>query len=1034
MNYIITMALQHVRTVLLLLTFFILAGLYAYIVIPKESFPDVVVPFVVVTVKMRGISAEDAERLLVRPIEKKIQNIEGVKEVKSTAKDGYASVVLEFQAGLDIKQILSDVRKEIDIVKADLPETAEDPTVEEVNLSHFPVLTVILSGNVPDRTLFEAAEVLKEKIESLGAVLKSPIFGKRDAVVDIIVNPRDVETYGLYFGDIIKFFKNNNYSVSAGTLNEGHDGFSVKVPGLIETVNDLKNIPLKSDKLAVVTLKDIAKINPTFKKVTGVMRNQGIPSIAINVSKRTGENIIETLEKVRSIVDDESKKWHGKIHITYAHDESGKIRDMLHELQNNLILAVFLVMLVIIFSLGLRSSLLVSMAIPGAFLMGVFYLYIMGYTFNIVVLFALILSVGMLVDGAIIVVEYADRRLLSGVAPAVAYREAACRMAWPVITSILTILVVFFPLLYWPGIVGEFMKFMPITLIATLSASLLMALIFIPTLGSMFGGGNIKKQKLSEDVAAGDSDSLRNIPGITGLYVHILDRFLQYPWRIISAAVGLLCVVVVLYATFGRGVEFFPNIEPKSAAYLIRARGNLSFAEKDRLVTAVEQALLSNKSFENSYANVGVVEQAAEDVIGKVTVEFVHWKKRQSADYELNEAMKSLQHIPGIKVEIERDKPGPSKGKPLSMVVTGINLNKMSETIDKILAHMYAMPDLLDIQDNRPVPGIAWEMEVDRAQAALFNMDVKTMGHALELITDGLEVDTFRPDTSREEISIVLRYPEEYRTLEMLDHLMINDYKGNLIPIGNFVKRVPKKKMSTISRLDGQRYYQIEANVKPGVLVDGQIKALQNWLKNADIPSDVSIIFKGEEDDKKETGAFLQKAFLVAIFLILVILVTQFNSFFSAFLVLSSVVLSTFGVFVGLLIMNQAFSIVMTGLGIIALSGIIVSNNIILLDTFNHLKKRVTDLQSLRDAVLRTGAQRFRPVVLTKLTTILGLLPILFGIGIDFVNIDISIGDPSGDWWVQLSTAIVFGVLFASLLTLVVTPSALYIWERRRFR
>ncbi len=1033
MRELIKLALNHVRTVLLLLVFFTLSGIYAYTVISKESFPDIVVPFVVVQVKMRGISAEDSERLLVRPLERKMQSIEGVQEMKSEAKDNIATVVLEFQAGFNIEQALADVRKEVALAKADFPEAADDPRVEEVNLSHFPILTIILSGNVPERTLFDISEQLKEEIEAVDTVLKAPVFGKRDAIVDIILNPRDIESYGLFFHDIIRFIKNNNISVATGSLDRGHGGYSVKVPGLIESVHDLRNVPLQSNGNVVVTLKDVADIKPTFKKSTGIMRSQGAPSIALNVSKRTGENIIETTDQVRNIVEKASQGWHRKINVTYAHDESGKIRSMLHELQNNVILAVALVILVIVLSLGARSALLVSSAIPGAFLMGILYLYAMGYTLNIVVLFALILSVGMLVDGAIIIIEYADRKLLEGATPWMAYREAAIRMMWPVVTSIVTILVVFCPLLYWPGIMGEFMKFLPITLIATLSASLLMALFFIPSLGSVFGGIGPKYRREVVSIVASESGKLSDISGATGWYVHTLDRLLNYPWRVIGFAISLLIGILILYSFFGRGIEFFPNVEPKSGAYIVRARGNLSLEQKDLLMREIEHELSSHQAFNNVYVQVGKIDKATDDTIGKITVEFVHWKNRLHADKELNFALSKVEHLPGITIEVVRDQSGPNRGKPISLVVLSNNLQAMNEAVDTIQSLMKGMPALMDIQDNRPVPEITWEVEVDREKAAVFDLDVHALGHALSLVTDGLEVDTFRPHNSREEVSIIVRYPEPYRSLEMLDRIKLTNSKGHDIPAQNFVKRVPKKNITTISRLNGARYYSVEANVIPGALAHDQVKILQNRLQVVGLPEGVDVVFKGEEDRKNTTGAFLKKSFLVAIFSILLILVTQFNSFFYALLVLSSVVLATFGVFVGLLVMQQPFSIVMTGLGIIALSGIIVSNNIIVIDTFNHLRDGITDLRRLREAVLRTGAQRVRPVILTKLTTVLGLLPILFRVNIDFVHLDISIGNPSSEWWVQLATAIIFGVLFASLLTLIVTPSALYIWERRRF-
>lgn len=1033
MGSIIRFSLAHARTVLLIFTFILCAGYYSYTTISKEYYPDITVPVVVVNLAQQGIAPQDAERLLLRPVELKLQSLDGLKEMQSTAFEGGGAILLEFHAGLDIDKLIADVRQEVDIAKADLPEDADEPLVHEINVSLFPVLLVQLSGDLPVRTLYESAEKLKEKIESIGSILKAPVFGKQNELVEIIINPLKLETYGLSLLEIKNIFEANNVIVKSAALDNGKGSYLVKVPGLIETVEDVQNMPLMTQGEVIVHFKDLAEIKSTFAPRRTFTRDRGVPAVTLEITKRLGENIIETVQQVRDAVAEEEKKWGGKIHVTFAQDESQKITDRINELQNSIISAVLLVMLVMIASLGLRSAILVGLAIPGAFLMGLLVLYLMGLTLNVVVLFGLILSVGMLVDGAIIVAEYADRKMVDGSPPYKAYLEASIRMAWPVITSLTTVIVVFLPLLYWPGLVGEFMRFLPITLIATLTASLLMALIFIPVLGALFGKVSAKNKKNIVAIQVSEKGPLDRTPGFTGVYIKILDRALKMPGKVILIAVALLCFIIVLYKFLGRGVEFFPDMETDKAALLVHARGNLSIEEKNDLVKQVEDRILKVPEFSTIYTFVGSVDNAQDGVIGKIAVEFIDWQSRPHANVVLDDALKKVADIPGIVVEVEKHKSGPSSGKPISLQIAGLDDQSMQHVLKQVRGQLESMDDILDIEDSLPLPGIEWDVRINRGEAQKYGANIALVGNALQMVTGGLKFGTYRPDNSREEVDIVAKFPEQNRHLDQIKNLRIRTEKG-LIPLSNFVTITPKQKVGKIKRVNSHRYYKLAANITPGILVDGKITALQEWIKLQNFDPTVEIVFKGEEADKKETGAFLFKAFLVAIFFILLILVTQFNSFFSAALVLSSIVLSTFGVLVGLLVTGQAFGIVMGGLGVIALAGIIVSNNIILIDTFDVLRTKAKTFEERREAILRTGAQRLRPVILTKLTTILGLLPIMLRMDIDFLNFNITFGAPSTEWWVQLSTAIVFGVGFASVLTLIVTPAALMMRENFRNR
>ncbi|MBO6827819.1 MAG: efflux RND transporter permease subunit, partial [Sneathiella sp.] len=716
------------------------------------------------------------------------------------------------------------------------------------------------------------------------------------------------------------------------------------------------------------------------------------------------------------------------LQVTFSQDKSSDIRIMLNDLQNNIISAIILVMIVVISALGLRTAGLVGLSIPGSFLIGILYLYLFGFTINIVVLFGLILAVGMLVDGAIVVTEFADRKMAEGYDKAEAYALAAKRMSWPIIASTATTLAVFMPLLFWPGVVGEFMKFLPITLIVTLTGSLLMALIFVPTLGSVFGKAGSMNAKTLGALAAAETGDIRQIGGATGGYVRTLGFALRHPTKFVILAFAILIGVQTYYSTHGNGVEFFPEVEPEMALVYVHARGNMSTLEKDALVQKVEREILRLNDFTAIYSKTGGGsdgQDISEDVIGVIQMEFKEWNERRPAAEVFEDIRKRTKHIAGIMVETRVPDNGPPTGKDVQIELSSRFAEKLAPEIAKIRAHLdEKVTDLLDVEDSRSIPGIEWEIEVDRAQAGRFGADVTTVGKTIQLVTNGIKAHEYRPQEVDDEVEIRLRYPEEYRSLDQLDNLKVNT-PGGMVPISNFATRTPQQKVGTINRVDSRRVMTVKANVKEGVLVDSKVKEIEKWLiEEANLDPDVSYRFKGEDEEQKKAQEFLGKAFMVALFMMAIILVTQFNSFYHAFLILSAVILSTIGVFVGLLITGQPFGIVMTGIGVISLAGIVVNNNIVLIDTFAHLRKQG---MAAMEAILRTGAQRLRPVMLTTVTTIFGLLPMAMQVNIDFVTREVTTGAPSSQWWVQLSTAVAFGLSFATVLTLIITPCLLMV-------
>jgi multidrug efflux pump len=795
---------------------------------------------------------------------------------------------------------------------------------------------------------------------------------------------------------------------------------------------------VKTENDSVIKVYDVAELRRNFKDPENFARLNGKRAIALEIVKRSGENIIETIETVREVVEKERQYWPENVDVTYTQDRSDGIRTMLSDLQNNVISAILLVMIVIVAVLGLRSAGLVGIAIPGAFLTGILVLYSMGLSVNIVVLFSLILSVGMLVDGAIVVTEYADRKMAEGVHRKKAYGMAAKRMAWPITASTATTLAAFAPLMFWPGIVGEFMKYLPLTLICVLSSSLLMAMIFVPTLGSLMGKAGAVDEKTVRNLAAAETGRIEDIKGLTGWYLGFLEKALGHSGKILIGAVFLLIGVQVVYGKIGKGVEFFPDIEPEVATVLIHGRGNLSVYEKDQLVREVEDLVYDVKGIESFYVRSGKSAQKgsdlAEDVIGQIQLEFMEWDERRSADEILSEIKQRTANLAGVYIETQKQEGGPPTGKDVQIQIGSRFPELLPGSVEIIREAFDELGGFEAIEDSRPLPGIQWELKVDRAQASKFNLDISTIGQYVRMVTNGLQVAEYRPDDTDEEIDVVIRHPVHERTIDQLDRVRVTA-GGVAVPVSNFIERVAQPSVGTISRSEQKRIMTVKADVGEGENINARVEEIRSWIEEnkGRFSPDIEITFKGEDEDQREAQDFLMKAFTVALFIMAIILVTQFNSFYSAFLILSAVIMSTIGVFIGLMITGQPFGIVMSGIGVIALAGIIVNNNIVLIDTFDHMRRDYGDKMDVRELILRTGAQRLRPVLLTTITTVLGLMPMVLQMNVDFIGREVSVGAPSTQWWVQLSTAVAFGLTFSTILTLVLTPCALMFRERAGF-
>jgi multidrug efflux pump len=1020
-------AIGHSRLTLAALAFLLVAGFIAYLTIPKESEPDVKIPIVYVQLSQRGISPEDAERLLVKPVEIKLKSVGNVKEMRATAYEGGAYVLLEFEAGFDSKSALADVRAKVDESKRDLPKDADEPTVQEVNLSLYPVIVVALSGELPERTLLRIARNAKNALEQVPGVITAELRGARDEAVEIVAEPMLMKSYNVSLDQLIAVTQQSNSLVAAGALEGPTGRFAVKVPALIEHPEDMLKVPVAASMGAVVTLGDIAQVKPTFKDATSITRVNGRSAMTIEVSKRTGANLIETVDGVKKVVETMKKTWPESLQVSYTQDKSKTIRQMLADLQNSVITGVLLVTIIILFALGFRASLFIGIAIPASFLTGILGLQMAGLTVNIVVLFSLILAVGMLVDDAIIVSEFAERRMSEGMAPREAYSLAARRMAGPVVAATATRVAAFSPLLFWPGVVGEFMKYMPITLIATLSASLMVALFFTPTLGALLG----RAAAVPHDESAKD----------TGLYMRTVRLALHNPGITLLLALMLLIGVQMAYGKLGKGVEFFPQVEPDYGQVVIHARGNLSLDEKDKFVRTVEDRVLKFPGLKTVYTRAGEQprqsNEIGEDTIGVIQFEFDNWQVRPPAHAIMDAIREKSADIPGILVEVTAPRAGPPTGKPVQIQLSALDPDMLPAAAKKAAAVLAARPDVRDVDDGLPLPGIDWRIEVNKGEAAKYQANVNTVGTGVQLVTNGTKVTEYRPSDNDKAVDILVRFPPRLRSLDQIDELRIQTPAGH-IPLANFVTRVPAQRVGNINRIGGNRVITVSSNVAEGVQSAKVQQELAAELAKVDLGPNVTFRLKGEDEERAKAGAFLMKAFGTALFLIFAILLAQFNKFTSVVLVLSAVILSTIGVLLGLMIMGQPFGVVMTGIGIIANAGVIVNNNIVLIDTYDRLRREGV---AAYEAILETCRERARPVVLTAVTAILGVLPIAFGMNIEFATREITVGAPATQWWISLSTAIVFGLGFATILTLVVTPAALMAianlaaWrERRRAR
>ncbi len=1021
-------AIQRSRTTLLVLFMVLLTGIAARIAIPIEAEPHIEVPFFVVQIPHEGISPEDAERLLVLPVESELRSVEGVVELTAYASEGFGTLLVEFDADYDLDTALIDVREAVDRAKPKLPSTAEEPMVLEQTTDDFPVIQVNLMGEgVPERMLYNIALKLRDDLEAIPDVLEAQMNGHREEMLEAVIDPAQLETYQISSDYLINTIIRNNRLIAAGALDTGEGRFSVKVPSVIEEAADIFDIPVKTDGESVVTLKDVATIRRTFKDRVSYARVNGNNTISLNVLKRANANVIDTVAHVRAVVDDARTTLPSKVQVFFTQDQAPFAQQQVTELQGNIVTALSLVMVLVVAAMGFRSAILVGLAIPFSFLVALIILYLIGYTFNFMVMFGMLLGLGMLIDGAIVVVEYADRKMVEGFDRRSAYALAAKRMFWPVAASIATTLAAFLPLMFWPGVSGKFMRYLPVTVFTVLIGSLFYALVFGPTLGSLFGRAGSRDEKSTrslKELEDGDPTKLRTI---TGAYARILVYATRYAPLTLAITAAFIVGVFALYSAKGVGMVFFNDADTQYASIIVKSRGNLAAEQVNQLVREVELEILEVPGIEsmNTWTTLSGDTRRGLDRIGQIFIQLHEEKDRELKGREILDLIRTrTAHLAGITVEVQKMEQGPPTGKPIQLEFRSRNRELLEPAVTRVRDYIEtSVSGLRDIDDTRSMPGIEWQIEVDRAQAALFGVDVSQVGMAVQLVTNGLKVAEYRPSNSEEEVDIRVRYPSPARGIGALDELRISTPQG-LVPISSFVTRKAAPRVDTIQRNNGIPVEYLRADVATGVLADNKVQEIKAWIDAQQWDPTLTIEFRGANEEQQDAMAFVGVAFLLSLLLMFVLLVTQFNSFYQGTLILLAVAMSTAGVLLGLVVMQAPFSAILTGVGIVALAGIVVNNNIILIDTYNHLRREQPQLDYVA-LIVRTGAQRLRPVMLTTVTTVFGLLPMAANLSVDFVNRTVLYGSQLSMFWVPLSQAIVWGLTVATLLTLVATPAML---------
>ena len=1026
---IVDFALSKAKTTLALALVIIIAGSYARSSLGVAAEPNIQLPLVSVSVFLDGASPSDASRLIARPLETRLRSVPGIKELSSSARLSYARIVAEFEVGYDIDTALNDIKQAVEEVKFKLPREAEDPQIREYSFAMFPVMNLSLVGSASLRQKVFIARELQDRLEAISEVLGADLEGAPEEVLEGVIDKSKMETYGITLRQLYTAISNNNVIIPGGSQDTGSGKFNIEVPSIFETAEDVYNIPIKVTQDAVVTLSDIGEIRRTFKDYSSFAKVNGEDAVTLEIRLRVGANALDAKAEIMKVKEEFEATLPPNLSIVRSNDETVWAEVMISELEGNIITAIFLVMVLVIASMGLRVGLLVGLSIPFCFLLTFVILKMVGIVFNFLVMMGLLLGLGMLIDGAIVVTEYADRKISEGLDRKEAYRLASKRMFYPILSSTATTIAAFTPLIFWPGFTGQFMSYLPRTVFIVLSASLVYAMIVTPVVGSIFG-------QRKSTLVSGESEQTGEVifDKISSVYGKALKKFVKNPGETLIAVVMLLWFFgFAMYGNFNKGTLYFAEVEPVVAEISIRARGNFSANESKEIMEVVEAKILEVPDIENLYLTTGSQWfNSGGDTMARGFMEVVDSKYRDRTGYDVIDQVKEVtSNIPGIIVEVTPQEGGPSFGSPIELGIFGDNEAAVARTTEMIEQYMKNdVIGLANIGSTLPYSLIEWRVDVDKQKAAQLGVSISDIGALVQMLTNGFKVGEYRPDDSKDEIEIRARFSSQMRSLSGVEDLKVNSING-LIPISTFIKLVPTENRQSVVRRNGKFFHEIGLATASEFLVSEKVQEMREWISKQEFEKGISTKFRGMQEETEEVTEFLGVAAITALALMLILLVTQFNSFYQSALVLSAVFMSIVGVLIGLLITGKPFSTTMTGIAIVALSGIVVNNNIVLIDTFNRLKEEFPSL-SREDVVIKTCRQRLRPILLTTATTIFGLMPLAMGLSIDVIGREIIVGSRVVGWWGALASSIVFGLAFSTVLTLIFTPAALVIPSRIR--
>ncbi|MCP4604195.1 MAG: efflux RND transporter permease subunit [Proteobacteria bacterium] len=1010
-------ALKFSTTVYVLVLCIVIIGAVSYRSLPLEASPEVKLPIMLVSTVYPGVSPEDMERLVTNVIERELKDLKDVKEMTSSSSESVSVVNIEFESGVDLDFANQKVREKIDKAKRDLPADAEDPNIIEINFSEFPMMLVNVSGKYELEKLKTVAEGLEDKIEQIPGVLGVDLAGGQDREIQIYLDPVKMEHHRIGVQQIVMRIQQEHRTTPAGSLRLGSSKYSVRVPGEYRDVRKMEEIVIKSPEGHPVRLKDIGRVIDGFKERETISRIDGIECVTLRVKKRAGENIVRIADDVRAALAVEKPNLPAGTEYTIRQDTSEFVKDMVSDLENSIITGLILVLGVLLCAMGIRNAFFVAIAIPLSMLMSFIILQAMGITLNTVVLFSLILALGMLVDNSIVVVENIYRHVSEGESRLKAALHATQEVAWPIIASTATTVLVFAPLLFWPGIMGEFMKYLPITVIAVLSSSLFVALVINPVIAANF-------LKPNGNEMFGNSGEAKG--WLISRYQRILNWSLNRPKRVLAMAGGVLILTVALFGVFGTGVEFFPETTPERAQVIINAPQGTVLSKTDALVTQVEELAKKEDNVENVIANVGVAGGGFMSGGGSPTnsaivdIEFKDRHDRKHTTWETVESLRNrLADLAGAEYRLQTEAMGPPTGAPVSVEISGPNFKELEQYAATVKELIATVPGVVELKDDYEAGKPEIRVDVDREKAKLRKVDTQAVATAVRAAINGIEASVLREGD--EEYDILVRYDESFRD-SINDILDIRVTGGDdvQIPIRDVARVYTTGGLGSINHIDSKRTIAVTSDVSGRSSTEVMLDVTELLNTKLSLPAGYALKFSGESEDQEESAAFLSKAFGIGLMLMLMILITQFNSVQRPGIILGSVVMSMVGVLIGLMVTQNKFGIIMTGLGVISLAGVVVNNAIVLIDYTDQLKNKLG--LSLKEALARAGVVRFRPVLLTAITTVLGLVPMALGVSIDFRNFTIDMGAPTTEMWGPMARAVSFGLVFATILTLVVVP------------